>query len=330
MAQVEIAGGKRFDVNEGQTVLEAALVAGVVLEHSCKTGRCGVCKTRVAHGATTVIGSETALTRAELDAGWILSCARGADTDVRLEVEDLSAFGLTPAKTLPARIDTLERLSEDVIELALRLPPNQRFTYHPGQYFDLIGPAAVRRSYSAAGAGADGRIRLQVRRVDAGVMSAYLFDQARANDLVRLNGPLGTFFLRDVAGLDLVFLATGTGIAPVKAMLEGMAEWEPARLPRSIRLYWGGRVEADLYWNPASAAVALNYHPVLSRADAIWSGRRGHVQAALLADGFDPATSAVYACGSAAMVAAAGAALIAAGLAPCAFLSDAFVPSAPL
>jgi CDP-4-dehydro-6-deoxyglucose reductase len=186
----------------------------------------------------------------------------------------------------------------------------------------------LRRSYSVANAGTVlQQIELHVRQVHVGEMSHYWFDQAKPNDLLRLNGPLGTFVLRDTVGLDLLLLATGTGIAPIKAMVEGLVTAPAARLPRSVTVYWGGRTAPDLYWDPATLAIHHRFVPVLSRADAGWTGARGHVQQAVLATIPDLGNAAVYACGSYAMIQSARTELVAAGLPKNRFHSDAFVSS---
>lgn len=325
---VSTSSGKKFAIGSGETILNAALAAGVVLEHSCKTGRCGSCKAQVGAGSTTAIYDETGLSQAELEAGWILTCARSASGDIQLDVEDLGDIRVHPPKTLPCRIHTLERLGSDVLRVVLRLPPNQQFDYHPGQYIDVIGKDGLRRSYSIANVpDADKLIELHIRQVPEGAMSRYWFEEAQTNDLLRLYGPLGTFFLRDVSGLDLILLATGTGMAPIKAMLEGMAAGPKESLPRSIHVYWGGRVAQDLYWNPTGVSLTLRHTPVLSRADAAWSGARGHVQDAVLASGINLEQAVVYACGSPAMIDSARARLVATGLNVRRFYSDAFVSS---
>jgi CDP-4-dehydro-6-deoxyglucose reductase len=158
-------------------------------------------------------------------------------------------------------------------------------------------------------------------------MSDYWFNHAKVNDLLRLHGPLGTFMLRDVSGLDLIFLATGTGIAPVKAMLETLHLLSTEQQPRSVRTLWGGRVLSDLYWDVTSNAKDHHYHPVLSQAGEDWVGARGYVQDVLLSLASDLSQSAVYACGSLAMVHEARAVLEKAGLSPGRFFADAFVPS---
>ena len=241
MPLIRTTSGKTFDARDGEVLLDAALRASVTLAYSCKTGRCSTCKGRLKSGTTTVVHDETGLSPAQREAGWILTCSRSATSDVELEADDLSEAHLAAAKTLPCRIDALERLAGDVLKVVLRLPPATPFDFRPGQYIDVIGPAGVRRSYSIANAPTEARrIELHIRQVADGVLSDYWFSMAKVNDLLRMNGPLGTFYLRDVDGVDLVFLATGTGIAPVKAMLEGLAGSSSARKPNSVSLYWGG------------------------------------------------------------------------------------------
>lgn len=330
MAVVKLSSGAEFSAVAGDSLVDSALVAGVTLPHSCKTGRCSTCKCKVLQGETTALQTETGLTDAEKVEGWILSCVRSAQTDVTLEVEDLGNVVLPLSKTLPCRISSIDRLTTDVIRVMLRLPPTADFRSIPGQYVDVIGPGGVRRSYSLANANtADKTLELHIRAVDGGVMSDYWFKHAKANDLLRLNGPLGTFFLRGLDQLHLVFLATGTGIAPVKAMLESLAHIAPEHAPLSVTVFWGGRTAEDLYFDPQAIPADHRFVPVLSRAAEGWAGVSGYVQNALLATQPDLARTAVYACGSAAMIRSAKASLLAAGLPDNRFFADAFVPSAP-
>lgn len=334
MAKIQLVSGQAFAAEAQESLLDAALRADITLDHSCRSGRCSACKARVASGTTESLHAETGLTPAESQAGWILTCSRTATSDVVLDVEVLEGVRLFPAKTFPSKIHGLERLAPDVVKITLRLPPTQVMQYFPGQYVDVAWHDrarhdSVRRSYSLANApGPDNLLELQVRRVPGGVMSDYWFGTARVNDLLQVKGPLGSFFLREAAARHVILLATGTGIAPVKAMLEQMATLAPEQAPRSITLLWGGRVLADLYWNPLSVGVTLTYIPVLSRADADWAGARGYVQDVLLQRWSDFSGVAVYACGSDAMIDSAKTQLMVAGLHGKHFYSDAFLCSA--
>lgn len=329
MPTVELSNGKTYALNERVSMLDAALAAGLVLEHSCKTGRCSSCKARVVRGATTALRPEEGLTAHDIAEGYVLTCVRTAESDVALNIDDLGEVADYPARTWPARIQSLEREADDVMRVVLRLPPTAHLRYLAGQYVDVIGPGGLRRAYSIANAPARGNapIELHVRAVTGGAMSQYWFETAKVNDLLRLHGPLGTFFLREAEGDDLVFLATGTGIAPVKAMLEGLAQRAGASTPRSIRVYWGCRRPQEHYWRPGDGLPAMEFLPVASRPPADWPGLRGHVQDVFLAGKPDLARTWVYACGSNEMIASAQRQLEAAGLPSKRFHSDAFVCS---
>ncbi len=328
MADVSVSSGRHFIANEGESILDAALRQDVVLEYGCRTGRCGTCRAFLRAGSTTALHDESGLGKEERAAGWILTCVRKAGSDVVLDVEDLTGVTIHQARTLPSRIHALQPLSKDVIQVTLRLPPGAGFDYHPGQYIDVIGRDGLRRSYSIANApAAHGLLELHICRVAGGAMSNYWFEQARTNDLLRLRGPLGTCFIRDVAGRDLIFLATGTGIAPIKAMLEGLVPRDSTARPRSIFLYWGGRLPQDLYWNFTGLGLEFRFVPVLSRAGPDWPGARGYVQDAVIELQPDVNDAVVYACGSDAMIRGARRKLVDAGLPERSYRSDAFVSS---
>ncbi len=329
MHLISLTNGRYFEVADGISLVDAALAAGVTLPHSCKTGRCSTCKAKILQGETRALQAEVGLSDSQKAAGWVLSCVRAACSDVTMEVEDLGDVVLPVSKTLPCRINEISRLAPDVVRVVLRLPPSADFAYLAGQYIDIIGPNGVRRSYSIANASAAGKtLELHIRAVASGAMSEYWFSHAQVNDLLRLHGPLGTFFLRPLASLDLVFLATGTGIAPVKAMLESLEGMPLAQRPRSVAVFWGGRSVQDLYWDVPSIAAGQRYVPVLSRAEPSWTGAVGYVQDEFLAQTPDLSNTVVYACGSNAMIQSAQGLLTQAGLPTARFFSDAFVCSA--
>lgn len=324
MFAVTLANGRRFDATPDETLLDAARRQGLVLEYSCRTGRCGVCKAAVVVGETRTLGSEEALSSAEQAQGSVLTCARAAVTDVHLDIEDLGRLAEIEVRTLPARIDSLDALAPDVLRVVLRLPPRDSLTFLPGQYIDVIAPSGARRSYSLAAAPRpDSKLELHIRNIPGGELSAWWFGTAKANDLLRLEGPFGTFYHREKA-LVTIFMVTGTGYAPARAMLLKLAAEGGAG---SFWLYWGGRRSVDLYDVVDFQCLDLRYVPVLSRADANWQGRRGHIQDAVVADHPDLSGAAVYACGSDAMIHAARERLRVAGLPDHHFYSDAFVAS---
>lgn len=329
MPLIRTSENKYFSAEEGETILAAALREGFILPYSCKTGRCSSCKCKVISGVTVAMTEEFGITNEERIEGWILSCIRVAKTDIQLEVENLEGIKISRARTVPCRIHTLKRVSSNVLKVELRLPQNIGFSYLAGQYIDLIGPEGVRRSYSIANTNIhDGILEIHIREVLGGVMSEYWFGAAKENDLLRLNGPMGTFFLRNVADLDLIFLATGTGIAPIKAMLEQLSSISGTYAPKSISVYWGVREESDLYWSTSLLGADIQFSPVLSRPSSEWRGIRGHVQDAVLNQKPLLKNTIIYACGSDAMIHAARKALVDAGLPENHFYSDAFVCSA--
>lgn len=330
MPLITLTSGKSFEATHGTSILNSSIYSDTPLQYSCKTGRCSTCKCKVIHGETTLLQEETGLTSKEKNDGWILSCVRAAVSDVLLEAEDLNGILLPISKTIPCRINQIEKLGFDVLRVTLRLPPSIDFNFLPGQYIDVIGLGGVRRSYSLANASsADKLLELHIRAVNDGVMSNYWFGSAKVNDLLRLNGPLGTFFLRpSINDRDLIFLATGTGFAPIKAMLESLANIQPQLQPKSVSIFWGGRKYEDLYWDFKSFLCDFRFTPVLSRPSAEWNGAKGYVQNIALSMHPNLSNSTVYACGSDQMIYSAKTMLIQAGLPANHFYSDAFVCSA--
>lgn len=268
------------------------------------------------------------MTEQEKAEGWVLSCVRSAETDAVLEVDDLGGVNIPTPKTWPCRISQIHHLAPDVLQVLLRLPPTAQFHFIPGQYIDVIGPNGIRRSYSLANSSLTSMVlELHIRAVEGGAMSDYWFKKAKPNDLLRLNGPLGTFFLRDTAGTNLIFLATGTGIAPIKAMLESLTQIQRDQQPKTVTVLWGGRQSQDLYLDVAEIPGRVAYIPVQSRPADDWLGARGYVQDVLLDAKPDLPNAVVYACGSDAMIHSAKTRLIEAGLPAKRFYSDAFVSS---
>jgi CDP-4-dehydro-6-deoxyglucose reductase, E3 len=328
MNKVTLSNSRVFVCLSNLSMLDSAREAGIVLEHSCRTGKCGVCKAQVVAGETKIIRHEESLLEHEINAGIILTCCRTADSDVQLDVEDLGQLAAIKKMTLPCRIDSIALLAEDVVQIILRLPPNNSFRYLPGQYIDVIGVGGVKRSYSIANTFTQGgKIELQVKKVSAGVMSNYWFNDAKSSDLLRLDGPHGTFSFRDKPERNIIFLATGTGIAPVKSILEELEQNPWLTEGKNIYVYWGGRFADDLYWRPDFARIKPIFKPVLSRADNTWQGQRGYVQDALVSDGVDLSDAVIYACGSLEMIESAATSLTLQGLKRNCFFSDAFVSS---
>lgn len=330
MISIATTSGMSFPQLEQDTILNAAEKSGVVLAYSCRTGRCSTCKCKVISGDTVPLVDEVGLTQKEKDSGWILSCARSATSNLEIEIDDLSDLILPKPALFPCRISSIDRVSKHVVRVGLRLPPTSSFNILPGQYVDIIGPSGIRRSYSVANHVDDNILEFHIGEVDNGSLSGYWFGEAKINDLLRLNGPLGTFFLRSIKAQDVVFLATGTGIAPIKAMIESIKLLAAEERPNSLTVFWGGRTFDDLYFDPSVDCMLLRYVPVLSRSTVDWKGQKGYVQDVFLNEQPDLSNCVIYACGSEKMIGSSCEILVKSGLPEKNFFSDVFLPSGPV
>ena len=329
--------GLQFEVQRDEPMLAAAVRQGVGLPYGCRDGACGSCKSRllqgrVIHGAHQL----KALSPDDEDKGWILTCCATPQTDCVVEARSVPGAGEFPVLKMPTRLLSLQRPAVDVALLRLQLPANQRFQYHAGQYVEFILAGGARRSYSMANAptrsGQPPAIELHIRHLPGGLFTDQVFSSLKERDILRLEGPFGSFFLRESAK-PMILLASGTGLAPIKALVEQLQD---SGQQRPAVLYWGCRSRSDLYlqaWAEQAAAENpwLRYVPVLSEArpDDAWPGRTGWVHQAVMADWPDLSRHQVYACGAPAMVDAAQRDLVAlCGLPADEFLADAFTSEA--
>ena len=330
MVMINTNNGLSFSQIDGESILISSEKAGFRFPYSCRNGRCSSCKCKVISGDTVPLVDELGLSQKEKDEGWILSCARSATSNLKIEIDDLGDVILPKPALFPCRINSIDKASKHVIRVGLRLPPSSNFKILPGQYVDIMGPLGVRRSYSVANHVTDNILELHIGEVDDGCLSDYWFGKAKINDLLRLNGPLSTFFLRSIKEQDVVFLATGTGIAPINAMIESIKLLAPEDHPKSLTVFWGGRTLDDLYFDPSADNKLLRYVPVLSRSALDWKGQQGYVQDVFLNEHPELSNCAVYACGSEKMIRSSFEILVKSGLPEKRFFSDAFLPSAPL
>jgi CDP-4-dehydro-6-deoxyglucose reductase len=297
-------GAVRYVAEADETLLDAALRQGVKLPHGCKNGACCACKTKLLDGeADRGAYQAHALAAHEIEEGKLLLCTAHARSDLLLENQQ--AMREVPLKLLPARVEALHRAADDVIILFLRLPASESFSFRAGQYIDILLPDGQRRSYSIANAPEqEGVLELHIRRVPGGRFTGQVFEQMKVKDILRFQGPIGTFFLREESDKPVILIASGTGFAPIKAIVEHMLA---QNIIRPLRLYWGCRARADLYLpdlpaNWAAKHPHIRYVPVLSAADADWQGRTGFVHQAVMADYPDLSQHEVYACGNPAMI----------------------------
>ena len=296
--------GRTFSVEPSETLLAGGIRQGVGLPYGCKDGACGSCKCKKISG-TVVHGNhqDKALSAAEEAAGMVLTCCATATSDLVLESRQVSLEGALPVRKMPARISSLVRASPDVIQLQLQLPASESFQYRAGQYLDVLLRDGARRSYSMANAPHTGpALELHIRHMPGGRFTDLVFGSMKERDIVRIEGPMGSFFLREDSDKPVVLLASGTGFAPLKALIEHMQE---RQITRPATLFWGGRRPHDLYmddWVRAQCAVMphLSYVPVVSDAlpEDNWQGRTGFVHQAVLEDIPDLSGFQVYACGA--------------------------------
>ena len=330
--------GLAFEVVRDEAILPAAIRAGVGLPYGCRDGACGSCKSRLLEGRV-IHGAHQAkaLSAAEEQAGWILTCCATPQTDCVVEARTVAGAGEYPPLKMPARVASLARPAADVVVMKLQLPATMAFKYRAGQYLEFILRDGSRRSYSMANApeqlGSPPAIELHLRHMPGGKFTDQVFATMKEKDILRVEGPFGSFFLREDSAKPIVLLASGTGLAPIKAIVEHL---RAAAISRPATLYWGCRSQADLYqhdWALAAAAAMpnLRYLPVLSEArpEDAWQGRTGFVHQAVMADLPDLSGHEVYACGAPVMVEAAASDFVArCGLPAEAFYADSFTSEA--
>ncbi len=313
-----------FSCDAEQTIIQAAQCSSLLIEHSCLSGRCSSCKAKLIAGSAKLVKEELGLTQAEKAEGYILTCVRKPISDIEIDVEILENVKFSKSKTLPAKISFIKKLTADVIKLVLRFPPNAGFAFLPGQYVNII-KGSIKRSYSIAGSKGLNALEFYIKNHEQGQMSKYLFGEAKENDLLRVEGPLGSFFLREDSLKNLIFLATGTGIAPILGMLQSSDNHELLG-KRNIYLFHGGRFKDDLIEQDFFRHSDLHYYPTLSR-EKIDDYNFGYIQNILLSEEIDLRNATVYACGSEKMINNAKIILIQAGLSPREYYSDAFLES---
>ena len=296
--------GRIFSADPDETILAAAIRQGVGLPYGCKDGACGSCKCKklagsVAHGPHQA----KALSADEEAAGFVLTCCGVAQSDLVLESRQVTQAGAFAVRKMPSRVASIERLSHDVIRLQMQLPANEPFLYHAGQYVEFILRDGVRRSYSMANAPHRGPgLELHIRHMPGGKFTDQVYGAKKEKEIQRIEGPFGSFYLREESEKPIVLLASGTGFAPIKALIEHM---QFKGIVRPATLYWGGRRPQDLYMDAWVRSTlrdmpTLSYVPVVSDAlpEDGWSGRSGFVHRAVLEDLPDLHAHQVYACGA--------------------------------
>jgi CDP-4-dehydro-6-deoxyglucose reductase, E3 len=323
-----------FRCEEGDTVLTAAMRADLMLPYGCRNGACGTCKGRVLAGQVDYGAHQAStLTDEEKKKGLALFCCAKPLTDLTIEVREVRRAGDIQIKRLPCRVESIEKVAPDVAIVRLKLPASERLQYLAGQYVDFLLKDGKRRSFSlATPPDDDSLLELHIRHIPGGFFSDAVFTQYKGREILRFEGPLGSFYLREDSDKPIIFLAGGTGFAPIKAIIEHALHH---RIERQMVLYWGARALQDLYlpalpgtWQ--AAHPNFTFIPVLSEpapTDA-WPGRTGFVHEAVLADFPDLSGYQVYACGAPGMIEAARRDFAARGLPAQSFYADSFTYAA--
>jgi CDP-4-dehydro-6-deoxyglucose reductase len=337
--------GRSFSTHPGESILTAGIRQGIGLPYGCKDGACGSCKCQKLSGEVTHGPHQSkALSDAEAAQGLVLTCCAVPHSDVVLQARQVTEAGAFPIRKMPARVAQLERLLPDVMRIKLQLPATDTLQFHAGQYVQFILRDGSRRSYSMANAphrllqtvasgGTAPIVELHIRHMPGGKFTDHVFGAMKEKDILRIEGPYGSFYLREDSDRPIILLASGTGMAPVKALIEHL---QFLGSTRPVTLYWGARRPQDLYlhdWVLAQVAAMphLRYVPVISDAQPEdgWTGRTGFVHQAVLQDTPNLSLHQVYACGAPIVVASARADYIALGGLPAdEFYADAFTSEA--
>jgi len=291
-----------FPTEVDETILDAGLKHGYNLPYGCRNGVCGACKGKILQGSVDHGNyQDHVLSEAEIASGLTLFCCAKPKSDLLIECHEVSATEDIPVKTLPCRIHKLEKLSDDVMAIYLKLPANERLQFLAGQYIDILMKEGKPRSFSLANAPHDDDfLQLHIRNIPGGTFTQHVFTDMKERDILRIEGPKGTFYLREDSDKPILFVASGTGFAPAKAIIEHALH---IGVQRPMHLYWGVRVPADFYMPDLAQqweARGIKFTPVLSepRVEDHWQGRQGFVHQAVLDDYSDLSGHQVYACGA--------------------------------
>jgi len=304
--QVQIKpSGHAFYVERNETLLDAALRQGINLRYGCRNGACGACKGKVLSGDFHYPEAPIGLTEDDQEQNMALFCACLADSELVIEVDEVELDSAIEIKSLPCRVHEMKKLADDVMQVFIKLPASERLQFLPGQYIDILLEDGRHRSFSIANAPHDDDyLELHIRLVKKGLFTPKVFNQMQQKDLLRIEGPHGSFFFHEDSNKDLLLMAGGTGFAPIKGIVEHLIS---EQVTRPIHLYWGVRTEADLYMSELvdswlAEHSNIKFTPVLSDADSNWSGRTGYVHEAVLADLDDLSLFDIYTCGPPAMI----------------------------
>ena len=297
-----------FNVREGQSILDAALNQGIALPYGCRGGGCGACKGQLLEGSISYPGGiPDGISEEDHNKGFALFCQAVANSDLVIKSKELSVSDEIEVKILPCRVEEKVQINHDVILIKLRLPKTERMQFFAGQYINFLLKNGKHRSFSLANAPHDDEfIELHIRHIPEGKFTGEVFDEMKEKDMMRVEGPLGNFYIREDSQRPIILMAGGTGFAPIKGMIEHALK---IGLERPIHLYWGVRSKEDLYMDELAKSWTkqnplIRYTPVLSdqKEEDNWTGRTGYVHAAIMEDYADLSQYEIYGSGAPEMV----------------------------
>ncbi|MES9936709.1 MAG: CDP-6-deoxy-delta-3,4-glucoseen reductase [Sedimenticola sp.] len=318
--------GHSFSTEEGESILDAAERQGIALPYGCRNGMCGSCAGTLEQGAVSYPGEEEG-DLALQEENQCLTCKAVPSSDITIHIKEVESTKEIEVRTLPSKVDEMEQLAHDVMRIYLKLPENQRLQFLAGQYLDFLMPDGRRRAFSIANAPHDDeRIELHIRRVPGGEFTDYVFEEMKPDNIERIQAPLGGFYLREESDRPLIFMAGGTGFAPLKGIIEHAFH---IGVDRPMHLFWGVRSERDLYLAGLAAKWAeehdnFQFTAVLSEPEEGWSGSTGWVHDAVVAEYSDMSGHDLYMSGPPPMVFAGKDAFLEAGLSEDNMYSDVF------
>ena len=324
------ASGHEFSIEEHETVLEAALRQGIGLPYGCRNGACGKCAGELIFGQIKYDKDVLkGVAKALAGEGKTLFCQAKACSDLEIKVMEITRSQEVEVKTLPCRVEKLELLTHDIMKVKLKLPENERMQFLAGQYIEIILKDGKRRAFSIANAPHDDElIELHIRHVPDGQFGDYVFKGMKEKTLLKIEGPFGSYYLREDSGRPVILVGGGTGFAPLKGMLEHAFK---IGFERPIHLFCGVRGKQDLYMDEMvkdwlKTYPNLKYTAVLSRPDESdnWQGKTGYVHEAVVEEYPDLSGYDVYLSGPPPMVKAGLDAFYARGLPETQIYSDSF------
>jgi len=309
--QIQVNGtGHAFECAEGESLLDAAQRAGFEMPYSCKKGICGSCRGGIVDGRVDCTGAHEGLSEVDRAKGMVLYCRAKPQSDLVIAPVSISKADPSARRTVKAKVFRISQPAPDVTQLQLRFPAGVKVKFRAGQYLQVVFGENERRSFSMANppSSSDGAL-LHIRNVEGGSFSGNVLPTLKPGDVLNVELPYGDFYLREDSEKPIIFVASGTGFAPIHSIVEYALS---RNVQRPMYLYWGARRAADLYaldvpkkWLERSAG--FRFIPVLSAPEQEdgWTGRTGFVHQAVMDDHPTLENMQVYACGAPAMTSAA-------------------------